>query len=93
MLAPARATTLFWLPAWPGRPLFLPLFPTQEGGEGWGEEEFFPGWPLSNSLPTRASRGERGNIPTAALSKKACGAASEAESQPEMQPTREQFSL
>src|SRR5438045_6898838 len=39
---------------------FLPLFPTQEGGEGWGEEEFFF-WitPLSDSLPARASRGER----------------------------------
>ena len=44
--------------AWP----FLPLFTTQEGGEGRGEEEFFS-WmtPLSGSLPTRASRGEREN--------------------------------
>ena len=42
---------------------FLPLFPTQEGGEGWGEEEFFF-WitPLSGSLPARASRGEREKV-------------------------------
>jgi len=38
----------------------LPLFPTQEGGEGRGEEELFL-WmaPLSDSLPVRSSRGER----------------------------------
>jgi hypothetical protein len=41
-----------------GRGEALPLFPTQEGGEGWGEEVFiiFPSLQLS---PTRASRGER----------------------------------
>jgi hypothetical protein len=32
---------------------FLPLFLTQEGGEGRGEEAW------SSSLPTRSSRGER----------------------------------
>jgi hypothetical protein len=41
------------------RPMvFLPLFPTQEGGEGWGEEEFL--WPLSPALsPLVPRRGER----------------------------------
>src|SRR5881394_2807649 len=42
---------------------FLPLFPTQEGGEGWGEEGFlFWITPLSGSLPARASRGEREKV-------------------------------
>jgi hypothetical protein len=31
------------------RRCFLPLFPTQEGGEGRGEE-FFPEWSLSPAL-------------------------------------------
>src|SRR6185436_1950874 len=38
---------------------FLPLLLTQEGGEGWGEEAYFPmNSPLPGPLPTRSSRGE-----------------------------------
>src|SRR5437764_11148847 len=49
-----------WTPGPQDVPPFLPLFPTQEGGEGWGEEEcLFWITPLSGSLPARASRGER----------------------------------
>jgi hypothetical protein len=49
----------------PGIGPFLPLFPTQEGGEGRGEEELFL-WmaPLSDSLPVRSSRGERERGPS-----------------------------
>jgi hypothetical protein len=44
-----------------GERALLPLFPTQEGGEGRGEEALsFWSAPLSGSLPTRSSRGERG---------------------------------
>jgi len=39
--------------------LLLPLFPTQEGGEGWGEEEFPSGLPLSPALSPLVPRGER----------------------------------
>jgi hypothetical protein len=41
---------------WP----FLPLFPTQEGGEGRGEEAL-PGWPLSPALSPLVPHGEREN--------------------------------
>jgi len=37
----------------------LPLFPRHEGGEGWGEEEFFFWIPLSPALSPLVPRGER----------------------------------
>src|SRR5205814_9681758 len=40
------------------RPL-LPLFPTQEGGEGRGEEDALSVWPLSPALAPRVPRRER----------------------------------
>src|SRR6266550_8648836 len=41
---------------------FLPLFPTQEGGEGWGEEEFPFGQPLSPALSPLVPHGEREKV-------------------------------